>query len=328
MKDVSSRLIGENLDILGSTLFFLFLFSCKQAFLRCIVSSRLVQGGGNADDEVVANLVGIGCVAKNRLNPVDFHGLSELKPDWPFTTRIQLWLDRLAACITSTITTQRPDLVGLASVRAGQWISSQVYVQLAVLNGLTAEVRDSPDGFDEDVDSDEEEYSPSLPSPVKARTRVQSWVADRLDCDSGQAWLSKVLLKTVKPMVQTLALSYTYSAKKNSIGAEKLDRDEEPSERPKAKAKLNEARKDSSPKKRAKTASGSLKRKQWTMEETRVLCDGFIQYSTKWVEIARLPGLEMRTNMHCKDRMRVLMHRLGIADARKAAEEWLRQSEE
>ena len=305
-------------------MFFLFLFSCKQAFLRCIVSSRLVQGGGNADDEVVANLVGIGCVAKNRLNPVDFHGLSELKPDWPFTTRIQLWLDRLAACITSTITTQRPDLVGLASVRAGQWISSQVYVQLAVLNGLTTEVRDCPDGFDEDVDSDEEEYSPSLPSPAKARSRVQTWIADRLDCNSGEAWLSKVLTKTVKPMVQTLTLSYTYSAKKNSIGAEKRDRDEERSESPKAIEKAS----NKAPKKRAKTDSGSLKRKQWTTEETRVLCDGFIQYSTKWVEIARLPGLELRTNMHCKDRMRVLMHQLGVSDAREAAEEWLRQSEE
>ena len=195
-------------------------------------------------------------------------------------------------------------------------------MQLAVLHGLTAEVQDSPDGFDEDVGSDEEEYSPSLPSPVKARSRVQQWIVDRFYEEP--KWLNVFMAKTVKPMVQTLALSYTYSAKKKSIGGEKRDRDEEPSEPPKAIEKAsNEA-----PTKRAKTASGSLKRKQWTMEETRVLCDGFIQYSTKWVEIARLPGLEMRTNMHCKDRMRVLMHRLGIADARKAAEEWLRQSEE
>ena len=82
------------------------------------------------------------------------------------------------------------------------------------------------------------------------------------------------------------------------------------------------------PTKRAKTASGSLKRKQWAAEETRVLCDGFIQYSTKWVEIARLPRLKVRTNMHCKDRMSVLMHQLDVLDARKAAEEWLRQSDE
>ena len=287
---------------------------CKQAFLRCIVSSRLVQGGGNADDEVIANLVGIGCVAKNRLNPVDFHGLSELKPDWPFTTRIQLWLDSLGTCITNIITAQRPDLVGIASVRASQWISSQVYVQLAVLHGLTAEVRDSPDGFDEDVDSDEEEYSPSLPSPAKARSRVQNWIADRLDCDSGEAWLSKVLSKTVKPMVQTLALSYTYTAKGNA--APVVDKKRERIEEPARESK-------SVPAKRPKARAGSVKRRPWTEEETTVLCEGFIQFSHSWAAIAKLPGLEMRTNMQCKDRMRVLLGQLETTDALKAAENWL-----
>ena len=66
-----------------------------------------------------------------------------------------------------------------------------------------------------------------------------------------------------------------------------------------------------------------MKRRPWTEEETTVLCEGFIQFSHSWAAIAKLPGLEMRTNMQCKDRMRVLLGQLETTDALKAAENWL-----
>ena len=85
---------------------------CKQAFLRCLVSSRLVQGGGNTEDEVVASVVGVGCVTKCRLNPKDFHGLAELQVSWPESVTVQLWMDSLSDCIRGVLHERRPDLKG------------------------------------------------------------------------------------------------------------------------------------------------------------------------------------------------------------------------
>jgi hypothetical protein len=41
---------------------------CKQAFLRCIVSSRLIHAGSlqAGTEDVVAQIVGVGSIAKNR----------------------------------------------------------------------------------------------------------------------------------------------------------------------------------------------------------------------------------------------------------------------
>lgn len=115
---------------------------CKQAFLRCIVSSRLIRGGTLQPDteDVVVNLAGVGAVAKNRLTPLAFHGLTELVPCWPESTQVQLWVDHFGDCIHDVICQRRPDLVGRAAVNAERYVANQSYLQMAVLNGLGRDV--------------------------------------------------------------------------------------------------------------------------------------------------------------------------------------------
>lgn len=293
---------------------------CKEAFLRCLVSSRLVQGGGNTEDEVVASVAGVGAIAKNRLNPKDLHGLTELEVSWPESVTVQLWMDSLSDCIRDVLRERRPDLKGRGFSAAERYVGDQTYIQLAVLEGLCS---GGPDGSEEEDDDDE--YLSSLPSPAESRGLVKSWIASKFDEHPDVSWLEGFFRKSVRPTVVTLALSYVFDEVR-SKAAIKVHR-----KRARAEADLSsESRVKARPlPARKKNKSGSLERVPWTDKETRVLCEGVVKYSAgKWATIAKLDGLELRTNMHCKDRMRVLVKQLDCDDAPEAAQCWLEEHPE
>ena len=298
----------------------------RQAFQRCLVSSRLIGGGTHAieeADEVVANIAGLGAIARNRLNPVDFHGLEELAPEcWPQSCRIQLWSDALSGCIGEVLRDYRPELKGTRGVTAFKKISANIYVQLAVELGLDATGDEEHDEDDKD-DEDESGYvdeSRRL-SASMAREAVQAWVAKRFEEEEDCWWLSSFVATRVRPAAIALALAYEFDVERSKAARLRLSR---------KKKRQQQEEDDSEPPvstERKKLKSGALQRIPWSAEETAVLCRGIIEHGGgKWALIAK--KMTRRTNVHCKDKARILLRHYGGENLVEAAEKFIKEHEQ
>lgn len=265
---------------------------CKKAFLRCIVSSRLIKGGAleTGTEEIVAKIAGIGAIAKNRLTPCHFHGLSELIPDWPESTKTQLWVDKLNECIRSTISEECPDLQGRAIHGAEAHVSAKVCLQLAKINHLYKRKSSVP-----------------LATAFKeARKCVKDFMVSKFESEANPFWVADYIATEVQPIITTLALSYDFDE-----------------DRSKAMQKKREKRKRAP----ASATKRGTKRVAWSVEESIALCQGVLKYSgAKWAEISTDPALNQRTNVHCKDRMRVIMKQYDSSDPLDVAERFINDS--
>ena len=280
---------------------------CKQAFLRCIVSSRLIMGGTleRGTEEIVANIAGVGAVAKNRLTPCHFHGLRELVPRWPESTKTQIWVDQLTDSIRNTLKEERPELEGPALIGAESYVCTRVYLQLAKMHNLY-----------------ERESGAALSAASKeARDCVKDWIISKFESEPEPWWISSFIANDVQPIVTTLALAYDFDE----------DRSRAMQKRKKRKEKKKRERVDAdddddgdSTVLPSKQAKAKLKRFGWTTSETAALCQGVIRLSgAKWAEISEAPELKRRNNVQCKDRMRVLMKQYQSKDMIRVAEQWL-----
>jgi hypothetical protein len=78
--------------------------------------------------------------------------------------------------------------------------------------------------------------------------------------------------------------------------------------------------------KRGKPKPQITKRVAWSIKETTALCQGVIEYAgPKWAQISTAAELKQRTNVHCKDRMRVLMKQYESNDILDVAERWINE---
>ena len=290
----------------------------KNALLRCLVSSRLIQDTAGADEEAVANIIGVGAVAKTRLNPVDFHGLdAPLVPSWPAMCRYQLFQDALSESISLTIRQHRPDLA-MRRAAAESSIRNKLYVQLAVTNRLCDTTSDGEDANDG-------EFLAELPSSSTAKRLVHRWIGDRFDEEPSPFWLDRFVGRFISGAVTTLALAYTPVVAAGPVAEASRKRSIEP----KTSSEASPVAAASTSMKRAKTKNGSRKRAAWTVDETRALCRGILNHgSGKWAVIAALPGLERRSNVQCKDRSRNVKQQQGAETIAAAAESWLEENAE
>lgn len=288
----------------------------KQAFQRCLVSSRLIGAGTHAmeSDEVVANIAGVGAIARNRLNPVDFHGLKEMAPEcWPQSCRVQLWTDALSGCIAEMLCKYRPELSGARGMTASKSIAANIYVQLALELGL-----DSASGNEEEEDNESEyEDESKRPSTAVARNTVQVWVATRFEQEQDRWWLHAFVAAHVQPAVVTLALAYEFDVERSKAARLGLLR----------KKRLHDEEEDApsaESTERKKLKSGALQRIPWSADETAVLCRGIIEHGGgKWALIAR--KLTRRSNVHAKDKGRVLLRQYGTDSLVEAAEKFIEE---
>jgi hypothetical protein len=279
---------------------------CKQAFLRCIVSSRLIMGGTLevGTEEVVAKIAGIGAVAKNRLTPTHFHGLQELVPQWPESTKCQLWVDKLNDCIRNTLKEERPELEQRALMGAETYISTNVYLQLAKARGLYKRNK----GIASSIASKE------------ARDHVKEWVVSKFDSEPEPSWISLFIVSDVQPIVTTLAMAYDFDEER-SLTMQKRKKEKREKKRERSPDDGDDGEIISSSSKKEKRA---LKRVGWTARETTALCNGVIRLSgAKWAAISEAPELKRRNNVQCKDRMRILMKYYQSTDLIKVAEQWI-----
>ena len=279
---------------------------CKQAFLRCIVSSRLIQAGSlqAGTEEIVAKIIGIGSVAKNRLTPQHFHGLGDepLTAEWPESTKTQLWVDKLGALVETVLKQNRKDLGNAALVAAKQSIINNIYVRLARLNDL--------------IEKDDLSYRDTR---LESKRVVKEWVQDRFEANNDTKWLHFYLLQSVKEVAVEIALDYEFdeerSARKKKSMAKKRHRSPERNEGSAGgRRKLNQQKK-----KKTRVA--------WTHEETAVLCQGVIKFGARWSQIATAATLLDRTGPNCKDRMRTLVKQYaGGGKCVDVAQCWLKDN--
>jgi hypothetical protein len=137
-------------------------------------------------------------------------------------------------------------------------------------------------------------------------------------------WITEFIETNVQPIITTLALSYDFDEDRSKAIQKTKKREEK-------KRQCNEESPDIAAiaivepsAKRGKSKLVLAKRVAWSIGETRALCQGVINFSgPKWAEISTAPELKHRNNVHCKDRMRVLLKQYGSNDLVEVAERWM-----
>ena len=282
---------------------------CKSAFLRCIVSSRLIQAGSlqAGTEEIVARIVGVGSVAKNRLTPQHFHGLdTPLTPDWPESTKVQLWVDQLSGLVDNVLEQHREDLSGATLVAAKQSILNGIYVHLAGRHLL--------------LEDDDLSYRNTR---LESKRSVKKWAEERFEVNDDTRWLHTYLSGTVRGIAVKRANDYVFDEERSTRRKKAVAKKRRRSAKRSGGGSSSMAR-SKSQQKRAKKKSG--RRVAWTSEETAVLCQGVIKFGAKWAQISTADVLLNRTGPNCKDRMRTLVKQTGGGEYLDVAQCWLKGS--
>jgi hypothetical protein len=273
---------------------------CKQAFLRCIVSSRLIQAGSlqAGTEDVVAQIVGVGSIAKNRLTPQHFHGLGDepLTPDRPQSTKTQLWVAQLGTLVERVLEEERDDLDAGVLVAAKRQVLCGVYAHLA-----------PPDLPDQNTRGQSE-------------CAVKEWAVGRFEANEDTSWLPTYLSGKVRLIVGELARAYEFDEERST----RMKRAAAKKRRPSAKRHSSHSSSGEPVKSHHKRAKAE--RVPWTEEETAALCQGVIKFGTGWTQISAAATLANRAAPTCKDRMRTLVKQAGGGEYVKVAQSWLEGS--
>ena len=153
---------------------------------------------------------------------------------------------------------------------------------------------------------------------------MQAWMAKRFKEEEDCWWLSSFVATRVRPAAIALALAYEFDVERSKAARLALSRK-------KKRQQQEEVNDPSVPKaestERKKLKSGALQRIPWSAEETAVLCRGIIEHGGgKWALIAK--KMARRTNVHCKDKARILLRQYGGENLVEAAEKFIKEHDD